>query len=81
MSFSYKFETLGSANLYDSRTQPEMSAHKDETTGELETGRIEGSEENRMRFFPELVDERRKSSFKPLHAQITALTEMIDRLI
>ena len=58
-----------------------MSAYEDETTREVETGEIEGSEENSMRFSPEFVEERIKASLEPLHAQITALTEMMDRLI
>ena len=81
MSFSCKFETLRSENSYDSRTQPEMSAHESETTAEVETGIIEGSEENSTSFLPELVDKRIKASPEPLHAQSTGLTEMMDRLI
>ena len=54
MSFSYGSETLTSGILYDSRTQPKMSAHGDENT-EAETGINEGSKENRLRF-SELVD-------------------------
>ena len=77
VSFSCKFKTLRSGNSYDSR----MSAHGDENAGEAETGIIEGSEENITRFSPELVDEKVKSSLEPLHAQISALTEMMDRLI
>ena len=57
-----------------------MSAHGDENT-EAETGIIEGSEENSSSFSPELVNERIKASLEPLHAQISALTEMMDRLI
>ena len=72
---------IRSGNSYDSRTQPEMSAHKDEATGEVETGIIEGSEENSMNFSPESVDEGIKASLEPLHAQITALTQIMDRLI
>ena len=81
MSFSHKFKTLGSGNSYESRTQPEMSAYGDENTGEAETGIIEGSEENSMRFSPELLNEKINASLEPLYAQITALTEMMDRLI
>ena len=58
-----------------------MSAHGDESTREAKTGIIEGSEKNSMRFSPEIVDEKIKASLEPLHAQITALTEMMDRLI
>ena len=42
-----------------------MSTHGDENAGEAETGIIEGSEENSIRFFPELVDERIKASLEP----------------
>ena len=34
-----------------------------------------------MRFSPDLVDEKIKASLELLHAQNTALTEMMDRLI
>ena len=44
-------------------------------------GIIENSEKNSMRFSPELVDEKIKASLEPLHAQITALTEIMDRLM
>ena len=71
---------LRSGNSYDSRTQPEISTHEKEITRE-KTGRIEGSEDNIMRVSPELVDQRIKASLEPLHAQITALNEMMDRLI
>ena len=81
MSISYKFRTLRSGNSCGSRTQPKMSAHEDETTGEVKAGIIGSSEENSTRFFPDLEDERIKASLQPLHAQITAPTEMIDRLI
>ena len=81
MSFSYNFKTLRSGNLYDSRTQREMSAHEVETTGEVETGIIEGCDEKSMRFSPESVDESIKASLVPLLAQITALTGMMDRLM
>ena len=81
MSFSYKFKTLRSGNWYNSRTQPRFSAYGDENTGEAETGIIESSDKNSIRFSPELVDERIKTSLEPLHAQISALTEMMDHSI
>ena len=81
MSFSYKFKTLRSENLHNLRTQPKMSMRRDENTGEAETGMIEGSKENSTRFSPDLVDYRIKASLDPLHAQIFALTEMMDSLI
>ena len=81
MSFSCNLKTLRSGNSYDLRAQPGMTAHGDENAGEVETGIFEGSEENSIKFSPELVDERIKASLEPLHAQISALTEMMDRLI
>ena len=58
-----------------------MSADGDENAEEAETGIIEGSELNGMKFSPELVDGEIKVCLEPLHAQITALTELMDHLI
>ena len=81
MSFYYKFKTLRSGNIYDSSVQLEMSAHEKEVTGEIEIDVNGRNEENSVRFSPDMVDERIKVNFEPNHAQITALTEMMDRLI
>ena len=81
MSFSYKFKTLRSGNSYDSSAQLEIAAHEEEVTGVVELNANEGNEENRVRFSPDLVDERIKASLERLHAQISALTEMMDCLI
>ena len=81
VSFSCKFKTLTKGNSYDFRTQPKMSTQGDENTGEAETGIIEGNEENNIRFSPVLVAERIKAGLESLHAQISALTEMMDRII
>ena len=58
-----------------------MSANGGENTGEAEMGVIQGNEENSMRFSSKILDEMIKESLEPLHAQITALTEMMDRSI
>ena len=58
-----------------------MLTHGDENTRELEVGITEGSKESNSGLSPELVDERIKASLEPLHAQIYALTEMMDRII
>ena len=58
-----------------------MSAYGDENSAEAETGEIGGSVESSMTFSRELVDQRIKASFEPLLSQISALTEMMDRLI
>ena len=58
-----------------------MSAHKGEVTGEVEVDATEGNEENRIKFFTDLVDEKMKVSLERFHAQISALTEMMECLI
>ena len=40
----------------------------------------EGNEENVI-FFPDTVDKHIEANLKPLHGQISAFTEMMDRLI
>ena len=77
MSCSYKFETLGNGNSYDSNAQPEMSAHEEEVTGEVEANATEGNEENSENFSTELVDERIRASLEPLHAQMSPIIEII----
>ena len=81
MSFFCKIKTLGSGNSYDLRTQLKMSTLRDENTEVVESGVTGGSEESNMGFPPELVEERIKASLEPLHEQISALTEMMERLI
>ena len=81
MSFFYKFKTLRTWNSYDSGVQIEMSAHEEEVRGEAEMDATEGNEDNSIRVSPDLVDERIRASLEPLHAQISVLTEMMDRLI
>ena len=58
-----------------------MSAHEEEVTGEVEVDTSGGNEENNVRFSPDLIDERIKASLEPLHAQIFAVTEMMDCFI
>ena len=50
-------------------------------TGEVEIDVNEGNEESRVRFSPDVVEDRIKASLESLHAQISALAEMMDRLI
>ena len=58
-----------------------MSAREEEVIGEVETNATEGKEKNSVRVSADLVDEKIKASLEFLHAQISALTEMMDRLI
>ena len=65
----------------DSSKQRKRSSREDEPTGVVETAKIEGNEEISMRFSREKVDDWIKVSLEPLFAQISTLTEKIDRLI
>ena len=80
MSFSYESKTLRNGNSCDSRKRLRMSTHGDENAGEAQTGIIEGSEEKSIRFSSDVVNEKIKATLGPLYAQISALTEMMDRL-
>ena len=42
---------------------------------------IERNDENILRFSPDIIEETIKANLEPLHAQIFALTEYMDRLI
>ena len=57
-----------------------MPTHGDENTEVAQRGMSEGSEEGNISLSPELVDERIKASLEPVHVQISAFTEMMDRL-
>ena len=54
-----------------------MSTHEGEVVGEPKGSKVESE----VRFAPDLVDGRMKAYLEPLKAQISALTEMMDRLI
>ena len=81
MSFSCESKTLRTGNLYDLRAQPKMSTHENENAEVVESGVTEGSEKSNIGLSPELIEEKIKASLEPLHAQTSALTEMIDKLI
>ena len=72
---------MRSGNSYVLRAQPEMSKHENENTELMKPGVTEGSEESNIGCSPELVEERIKASLEPLHAQFSALSEMMDMLI
>ena len=58
-----------------------MSKHENENPEVVESGVTEDSEESNIGLSPVLVEKRIKASLEPLHAQISALTEVMDRLI
>ena len=58
-----------------------MSAQESEVTGEVEADATGGNEKISIWLSPDLVDEKIKASLEALHAQMFALTEMMDHLI
>ena len=58
-----------------------MFALEERLTRGTEKGTNDENEEDSVRFSPEMVVERIKVNLEPLHAQISALTEMMDFLI
>ena len=58
-----------------------MSANEEYTTVEADIDASEQNDQTKARIFPDIIDERIKVDFEPLHAQIYALTKMMDRLI
>ena len=58
-----------------------MSADERETAVEVEIDANERNDGASASFSPEMIEERIKANVEPLHAQISALTEMMDRLI
>ena len=78
MSFSYKLRTSRSGNTYGSSAPTEMSAHEEEVTGGTEIGTNDENEENSVRFSPKMFDEKIKANLEALHAQISALTDMME---
>ena len=70
MSFCHKYKTVRSGSIYDLQARPEMSAHEEETTEVAEMNEGERNDETRIRFCPDMIEERVKVNLEPLHAQI-----------
>ena len=58
-----------------------MSAHGEDAMEETARDKCVQNDENSARFSPHLIEESIKANLEPLHAEISALTEMMDRLI
>ena len=58
-----------------------MSAHEEQTTTASESNEAEQNNETSTGFFPDLIEEKMKAKFEPLHVQISALTQMMEMLI
>ena len=76
MSFPYTSKTLKNGNTYDLNARLEMSAHE-----EAATDMNEQNDENSARFSPDIIEEKIEANLEPLHAQISAVAGMMDRLI
>ena len=72
---------MRSWNTYDSNARLEISAHGKETMEEVATDTNKVNDKNSVRFSPYIIEETIKANLELLHAQISALTEIMDRLI
>ena len=80
MSFPYMSKNLRSGNTNDLSARLEMSAYRGEAMEGTATDMNEQNDESSARFSPDMIVERIKANLEPLHAQISALMEMMDRL-
>ena len=81
MSFSHTKKTLKSGNTYDSHARSEMCAHEEKATVEAEIDANERNNGAGIGFSLDMIEEKVKANLQPLYAQISALTEMMNRLI
>ena len=58
-----------------------MSAHEDEVIRVVKADATEGNDENSIRNSPDFVDDEVNAIHGTLHALISALIELMDRLI
>ena len=64
-------------HTYDLKSNPEMSAHEEQPTTASEWNAAEQISEAGLKFSPDLIQEK----IKALSCQISALTQMMGRLI
>ena len=81
MSFSLEHRTLRSGNVYNLKTRPEMFVHEEPSSAACEPNAAELIKEADAQFSSDLIDEKIKGNLEPLHAQNSALTQMMDKLI
>ena len=58
-----------------------MFPHEEDTAVEAQIDANEQNDQTSASFSPDMIEERIKASLEPLHPQISAVTEMMDRLI
>ena len=71
---------LSSGNTYNSHARQQIPALEEDTTVETELYASEKTDKTIARYSPDMIDENIKTNVEPLNAQISALTEMMDRL-
>ena len=81
MSFSLEHKTLRSGKTYDLKSRLEMSTHKNQSTAASKTNAVERVNEAGVEFSLDLIEERIKANLEPFNAQISALRQMMDKLI
>ena len=81
MNFSHSCKTLGSGITYVFHARLKRFAHEEETAVKAEIDANEIFDRTSRGFSPDVIEERIKANLEPLHAQISALREMMDRLI
>ena len=81
MSFFLEHRTLRSGNTYNLKTRPEIFVHEEPSSAACETNAAELIKEADAEFSSDLIDERNKANLEPLHAQTSALTQMMDKLV
>ena len=81
MSFSNKYKTLKSGNIYKLYVLPEVSADEKETTEATQVDATDTNDVTNLGFSTDLIEEKVKANLEPLQAPIPALTQMMDRII
>ena len=80
MTFFLEHRTLKCGNKYDLKARPDLSAQEEQSTAASDPNVAERFSGANMELSPDLNEERIKANLEHLHAQITALTQMMDRL-
>ena len=81
MSIYLKCGTFRSGNSYNLKTCPRKSAHEEQLSEASEAHTTEKDDKANTEFSPGSIEERIKAKLEPLHAQISLLTQMINKLI
>ena len=81
MSFYLEHTTLRSGNTYNLKTRPEMSAQDEQSTAASEPNLAERISKTNADFSDDSIEDRIKANLEPIHAQITVLAQMMDKLI